>query len=76
MVAPIAGCWSWPEWYTALIQEKRKVVIGYDNDTAGNEAAIFFFRLFSQAKRLPLPEGLDIGDAWLMNPDFFKDLKA
>jgi len=75
VVAPIAGCWSWPERYNPLLREKKRLVIGYDNDATGNEAAVFFFRLFSRTERLLLPEGLDIGDAWLTAPDFFRDLK-
>ena len=74
-VAPIAGCWSWPERYTDLIKKKNRLVIGYDNDAAGNEAAIFFFRLLPHVKRLPLPEEQDIGEAWLMNPNLFEGLK-
>jgi len=75
VVAPIAGCWSWPERYNVQLGGKKRVIIGYDNDAVGNDAAVFFFRLFSRAERLPLPEGLDIGDAWLADPSLFKDLK-
>ncbi len=75
VIAPIAGCCSWPERYNVLISEKKRVIIGYDNDAAGNEATVFFFRLFSQAERFPLPEGVDIGDAWLADPDLFTDLE-
>ena len=75
VVAPIAGCWSWPERYNVQLREKKRVVIGYDNDAVGNDAAVFFFRLFLQAERLPLPEGLDIGDAWLEDTDFFRNFR-
>jgi len=43
VVAPIAGCWSWPERYMAQITARKRLVTGYDNDATGNEAAAFLF---------------------------------
>jgi hypothetical protein len=50
------------------------VVIGYDNDVPGNDAALFLFRLFPFASRLQLPPGMDIGDARVAGLDPFAQL--
>ncbi len=71
VVAPLSGCKSWCHRYNNLIRAKKRIIIGYPNDRAGNRATEFLLHLFPLALRVALPPGRNLGAAWLNNPRLF-----
>lgn len=53
----------------ALLFRRAKVVIAVDNDDAGHKAAADLAKAFPQAIRFDMPDGWDINDFHLKDPD-------